>query len=231
MLKEIHNSKMLNQYLKETNFLANFSFPIEQDVRLYRSEPGEKIFENYGQNDKILYMVRGRAKIGYSLDNGENTLIDFPSAPFLFGEKELLGPNSITLAVTALDQCDLIGFPFEPYRQQLLTDCRFLLFLVLCLHKKESEKADAITRNASNTLEERLAYHLLVHNLNGLFTDSISDTALYLGVTYRHIRRVFNRFLENNFIQKNERGYFITNYAALEEQSRHIHCFIDQDAL
>ena len=215
-MKEYDNLHLKNQYLKKTHFLSHFSFPIEDHVKLYRAEKGELIFEDYGTNDKILFLVSGRAKLCHTLENGERTLLAFSKAPELFGEMELFGYGDLTKELRAISRCDLLGFSFLPHKKQLLNDPKFLLFTSICLANKERQKSLDLTRNSCYPLDERFAHHIISTYPDGVISDSLSDTAQYLGAAYRHLLRVVNEFCVKGYLIKKKSDYVVANVQALQ---------------
>lgn len=216
-MKEVKDPALLKRYMDETDFRSHFSFPIDPMVKLFRAECGETIFEDYGINRSLVYMISGRAKLSHTLANGETTLIDCSQAPILFGDMEFLGLGNYTYEVRALQRCELLCIPLENTQDRLLKDPKFLLFLSLCLAQKERQKSRDLIRNSIYPLADRLAHYMIATCKNDFFSDSISDTAHYLGGTTRHLQRVVSDFIREGYLAKKKHGYQIINKEALRK--------------
>lgn len=222
-MKELTNTALIQKYLRETGFQEYFSFPIQSYLKLYRVESEEYIFSNYGINTNLVYLVNGLTKLTRSLRGGERSIIDFPTAPFLFGEMELFTKNYRTIECRAITRCDYFVMPFLPIKSQLLSDCKFLNFVCSRLAAKERQKTDLMIFNSIYPLQERFAFHLLNWATeDGLYRISPTDTAIHLGCTERHLLRVISHFIQNGYMKKAPRGYQILNSEALEQLSSNV---------
>lgn len=215
-MREVKDKALLQKYIEQSDFAAQFSFPVSELARLYFASAGEDILRE-GEPDiaTLYYLAKGRAKLRASLPNGKASLLDFPKAPCFIGEMELLGIRGETLEVRALEQCWLLALPVRECRERLLSDCIFLRSMCRYLGEKEFRKTVAITRAQGYPLVNRLADFVITASSGGFYREKNIDASEYLGVSYRHLQQVLGDFVSMGYLERAERGYRIANAAAL----------------
>ena len=78
----------------------------EFDIRPFTTkavfESGSHILQEGSEPEHLYYLVKGRAKLFLSHENGRVSLISFLDAPCFIGEIELLGAQAAARGVTAI---------------------------------------------------------------------------------------------------------------------------------
>ena len=90
-----------------------------------------------------------------------------------------------------------------------MNDVRFLKALCSYLGSKAAKNADNFSRNQSCSLSVRLAGFVLLTQQNGFYREMHTETAEYLGVTYRHLLYVISDFVKQGILRKTAQGYQI----------------------
>ena len=78
------------------------------------------------------------------------------------------------------------------------------------------------TQNQAYPLENRLASFILLSSDNDFYKEKHTEVCEYLGVSYRHLLFVLAQFTENGYLTKQNRGYFLSNRAQLQQLAAEI---------
>ena len=195
----------------------------EFDIRPFTTkavfESGSHILQEGSEPEHLYYLVKGRAKLFLSHENGRVSLISFLDAPCFIGEIELLGAQAAARGVTAITRCECYAIRIDGCKDQLLKDTTFLRYLCLFLSKKSVDHTNNFTKNLCYSLETRLANFILMTSHNGIYREKHTEVAEYLGVTYRHLLYVLAKFVKSGILEKSEQGYVIKNKSALRKIS------------
>lgn len=216
---------MKTERLKESDFNEHFvikdifSFDICSDIEVHSFDAGEDILMENERPFWLYYLVKGRAKLYLTHDNGRITLINFLAAPCFIGEMELLDENKRSDGVKAITECVCFAIPVRQYKDKLLQDTKFLRYLCCFLSEKAIGNTANYSRNQAFPLRNRLASFILETSVNGIYREQHTEVAEYLGVTYRHLLYVISEFVQNGLLVKTNSGYLITDIKALRNIS------------
>lgn len=210
-MKEIKNDILKQKLIDESNYKERFSIDVLPDTLLFHIAAGEYIIEEGQSPAWLFYLARGRAKLYATLPNGRVSLIDFFGAPCFIGEIELVDINHDARAVQAIEECWCLALPMKLSRPRLLNDVTFLRNLCVALSKKNYRNIVSLTQNQSFPLINRLAAFILLTQHGDLYHEKHTQTAEYMGVSYRHLLYVFAQFIQDGLITKRQSGYVITD--------------------
>ena len=181
-------------------------FP-DVEVRDYRR--GEYLCQQGCPLEHLLFVVEGKVKV-CSVSPADKTLLFCYNGPgTIVGEVELMtgGCASTTLRATGPVRC--LAIPLCKYREKLRGNIVFMNCIALMM-------ARIVTRNSINDsfnilapLDTRLRAYIARSSENGLFTAKLTETAEYLGVSYRHLLRTMNELCSKGALQKETGGYRI----------------------
>ena len=177
-----------------------FSFDITPYASPVRYPSGTVIFPEWQKATQLLYLEEGKARCTMSHENGAVTILDFVEGPCFLGEMELLGVQKVTSGVTARTDCAGWMIRLEECREEMLNDPVFLR--QLCIF--------------SNEKAIRVATFLLQSQRQGLYCEPHTQTAAYLGVSYRHLLSVLSDFVKGGLLRKTPAGYAILRPEGLE---------------
>ena len=171
---------------------------------------------------ELTYILSGRVKIVRSLSNGKEHILEMPQQPQLLGDIELMTNQPAGSSVIALEDVQAVQLPLNN-KEALLKDPVFLYQigrnLAMALHKQ----GITASTNASYSVKERLATHILNSEEENIFQLSPSILASRFGTSYRHVQRVIKQFIDQRIIEKEA----FKTYRILERQTLEKLAFID----
>lgn len=155
------------------------------------------------------YLIRGKAKTSLVHENGRRSIIQFVEPNEFIGELSLIDVEKQPKDVVAISECVCISVAFADTKAILLKDDKFLLTLSRYIGKKLLKRTWYYTKNQNYELKNRLAAHLLMFAYKGVYHEKHTETAEFLGVSYRHLLHTFKIFQEEGLIIKQNKGYRI----------------------
>lgn len=171
---------------------------------------------------ELTYILSGRVKIVRSLSNGKEHILEMLHQPQLLGDVELMTNQLAGSSVIALEDVQAVQLPLND-KESLLEDPVFLYQigrnLAMALHKQ----GITASTNASYSVKERLATHILNSEEENIFQLSPSILASRFGTSYRHVQRVIKQFIDQGIIEKEA----FKTYRILERQNLEKLAFID----
>ena len=171
---------------------------------------------------ELTYILSGKVKIVRSLFNGKEHILEMLNQPQIFGDVELMTNQPAGSSVIALEEVQAVQLPLNN-KEELLKDPVFLYQighnLAMALHKQ----GITASTNASYSVKERLATHMLSIEEEGVFQLSPSILAASFGTSYRHVQRVIKQFIDQGIIGKEA----FKTYRILQRQTLEKLAFID----
>lgn len=104
----------------------------------------------------------------------------------------------------------------EECREEMLNDPVFLRQLCIFSNEKAICVTSTAACNQMYPLKNRLATFLLQSQRQGLYCEPHTQTAAYLGVSYRHLLSVLSDFVKGGLLRKTPAGYAILRPEGLE---------------
>lgn len=216
-MKKLRNLALTQQFMEESGYLEQFSFDATTDTQLFFIPANVYIIKEGQTPDYLFYLVKGKAKLYDTLANGKVALIDFFSPPCFIGEMELVDETQTAFSVQAIEDCWCLALPRQKYQQQLLTDALFLKKLCIYFVKKNYRNIKSSTQNQGTPLPQRLAAFILLTQHEGIYCEKHTQTAEYLGVSYRHLLYVIAQFVETGYLKKEQRHYVLQDPEKLRQ--------------
>lgn len=204
-------------YIEQYPISQYFSFDITPFIQVYEFEKGEFIFHEHSFPDYLYYMVEGKAKLYVTHKNGKVSLIDFLTSPTFMGEMELLNAERYSKGIQTVTKSICFAIAIREVKDKLLADPVFLKMLCLFLSQKATNATAKYTQNQAYPLENRLASFILLSSDQQFYKEKHTEVCEYLGVSYRHLLFVLAQFNKAGYLTKQNRGYQLTNRAALEK--------------
>ena len=171
---------------------------------------------------ELTYILSGKVKIVRSLFNGKEHILETLNQPQILGDVELMTNQPAGSSVIALEEVQAVQLPLNN-KEELLKDPVFLYQighnLAMALHKQ----GITASTNASYSVKERLATHMLSIEEEGVFQLSPSILAASFGTSYRHVQRVIKQFIDQGIIEKEA----FKTYRILEKKTLEKLAFID----
>ncbi|WP_058911906.1 transcriptional regulator YeiL [Entomohabitans teleogrylli] len=219
-MKEIQNDNLKQQLISQSGYTEHFSFDVAPETRLFHIMAGDYIVKEGTAPAWLFYLARGRSRLYVTLANGRVSLVDFFGAPCFIGEIELVDEYHQPRAVQAIEECWCLALPVKPFRTQLLNDVLFLRNLCVSLSRKNYRNIVSLTQNQSFPLINRLAAYILLTQQDDLYHEKHTQTAEYMGVSYRHLLYVLAQFTRDRILLKQKAGYVISNKKVLTALAR-----------
>lgn len=218
----ILSEPMRTNYLSQHPIQPIFSFPIHELIQVHQFERGEYIIQEGCFPTYLYYLIEGKAKIYFTHQNGKVSLINFIEPGTFIGEMELLHESYYSKGIQTATKATCFAIPVHLCKEQLLQDATFLRYLCTFLGNKATTMAAKYTQSLAFPLENRLAEFILLSADNDFYKEKHKEVCEYLGVSYRHLLHVFAQFIEAGYIQKQNRGYIITNPLQLQKLAMNI---------
>jgi CRP/FNR family putative post-exponential-phase nitrogen-starvation transcriptional regulator len=219
-MKTITDPHVLRDYTTRFPIDALFGFDIRPYLELVRFSSEELLMQEGACVDRLLYLLEGRTKLFITNPNGRVLLLDFLNAPCFIGEMELIGAQEFSDGVAAVTSCTCYLIHVDKCRAKLLNDAQFLRSVCLLVSKRSIEECLAFSRSLSYPLKNRLAGFILMAAHHSVYSEKHTETAEYLGVTYRHLLYVLAEFVDEGILKRTKQGYQITDMEALKKLSR-----------
>lgn len=216
-MKQICPTSLLEDYLDRYSFDSLYGFDIRPYTSLVRFDPEDVILQEGSEPDQLYFLVSGRAKLYITHKSGAVTLINFLEAPCFIGEMELVNTQSSYHGVTALSTCFCLSVTVSSCRERLLNDVVFLRNLCGFLSRKTLDDVQNYSRNQAYPLKSRLAAFILLTSNHGVYRERHTETAAYLGVSYRHLLYVLAEFVKEGILEKTPHGYWIVQETELRK--------------
>lgn len=184
-----------------TNILA--------DARVEAFDAGEKIVGAHNKITSLRFLVQGKAKICLVHENGRASILDFIGSGDYIGELSFLEIETQPKDVIAISACICLCFPFSLTQDILTKDAAFLFSLNQYLGKKMLKRSWFHAKSQNYELKDRLAAYILRSETGGVYKEKHTETAEFLGVSYRHLLYTLQQFQQEGLLVKNAKGYKI----------------------
>ena len=171
---------------------------------------------------ELTYILSGKVKIVRSLFNGKEHILEMLNQPQIFGDVELMTNQPAGSSVIALEEVQAVQLPLNN-KEELLKDSVFLYQIGHNLEMALHKQGITASTNASYSVKERLATHMLSIEEEGVFQLSPSILAASFGTSYRHVQRVIKQFIDQGIIEKEA----FKTYRILQRQTLEKLAFID----
>ena len=139
---------------------------------------------------------------------------DLDGAPI--GDQELLlGRNTALNTVSARVPTVCISLPWDNAYLQLQQSVRFSNILAYAAVAKLTSLQNNYRTVALKSGEARLCGYLLHSAADGVFRETLTETASTVGISYRQLQRIMQKLCAAGLLQKQQNGYLLTDKAAL----------------
>lgn len=182
---------------------------IYNEMQVEEFSPKEKIIFFNKTVDKLFYLTDGKAKINMVHEDGKSSIVQFLQSGDFIGELTLIGVEKQPKDVIAISKCVCITIPLAKARKELLRNEQFLLYLNKYLGGKLLKRTEFFARNQSYELKNRLAAYILLTESDGIYNEKHTETAEFLGISYRHLLFTLKKFQEQGLLFKLKKGYKI----------------------
>ncbi|MFD5259487.1 Crp/Fnr family transcriptional regulator [Bacillus wiedmannii] len=228
-----NRSDLIIHYLKTNKTLEAFSeidtahFQLNH-FQLIHFEKGELICNIDDEMDRLYFVVKGKVKVYTITPEGKKLILRFINPLAVVGDIEFIQNSKAHNAVEACSEVVAISISHMVIRNKLLQHPKLMNFLLenIANTLKISTRFTAI--NLLYPVEVRVASYLLSISTdsNGdmykedLDATSVSSIADFIGVSYRHVIRVLQKFYKEKLIEKNNGVIVIKDFLRMKEVAK-----------
>lgn len=175
-----------------------------------------------GEELTCLYIIiDGKAKVLAATPDGKNLILSYVLSEGIVGDIEFMtGETEATASVIAVTETVCIKVPFQG--TDLKGNVTFLNRIGEGLAKALRESSRRQVAGALLSGEERLAAYILDTTSGEIFQDKMTDVSHSVGLSYRHMYRILEKFCREGILKKEEKGYRILSRDRLEERGRDV---------
>ncbi|MBR5316206.1 MAG: transcriptional regulator YeiL [Firmicutes bacterium] len=216
---KVKDPRKREQYMKKYPVHEYFSGKISQYLELHTFKEGEFICEERKAPDHLYFILEGKVKLSLIHQDGSVTLVQYYEPGDILGELELLGMRDQSQSIQAVGAVVCFALPIVQCKDILMSDVKFLQTLCRLVAGKMQRGVNKLVEMQSFSLENRLAAYLLQKEEEvgrGQWMQvKLTDLALYLGASYRHLSRVMKTFDEEGWIQKERTRIMVVQHSVL----------------
>ncbi len=217
-MKKMNDRKKIIEYIEKCKMYGVIKDKFIDDLVLHCYSKGEIIW-NMSDDYKYLYfLVEGRILVHLNSYSGKEMYLDFGDPIEVLGYIEFINSSCVFSNVTAVNKCFLIGLPREIIGENAHKNPEFYELVSKYLGDTLIKTSKKYTSNILYSIKERIATYIDSLSWN---EDEINlprkKTALSLGVSERHLRRVLNDLVVEGAIEKEGRKIFIKDRKKLKE--------------
>lgn len=207
----------LEQYWKQLEDfgLERSDYP---DARLRQYRRGEFLCRQGCPMEELLFVVEGRVKVCAVTPADKTLLFCYNGPGTLVGEVELMTGEAVTTSLQADGTVRCVALPMKKYAASLRGNIRFMNRVAHMLAQIVARNAVNDTFNILAPLEARLRAYIAHSQRQGVFAGRLTETAEYLGVSYRHLLRTMNDLCARGILEKTRGGYRILQPLELDRE-------------
>ncbi|MDQ0879394.1 Crp/Fnr family transcriptional regulator [Peribacillus sp. V2I11] len=228
-MKEIMDSENLNHYLKVHQLENIFNGALMPYLSLYQVESGECICSQGDRVNYLYVLVKGKVKVYTTSAEGKNLILSFKTPLEVIGDIEYIQGIDIINTVEAVSDVYVIGIHHQWLKKYAEGQPAFLQFLLRVITQKFYVKSKSLSFNLMHPVEVRLASYLLSVSFDEtnaqitgrLNTDSLKDTANFIGTSYRHLNRVILQLCRDGLIDRSAGFIQVKDWEGLKALSSH----------
>ncbi len=179
-------------------------------------EAGEDIIYFHKPLERLRFLIEGRAKILMLHENGAQSILHFVHPGEYLGELTFLEIEKEHRNVQAITPCIFVSVEMEEAGRILKKDPDFLFELGQFVGEKMLERTHFSSKSQTYELKNRLASYILTTQHKGIYKEKHTETAEYLGVSYRHLLYTIKNFMDEGILTKLDKGYGIQEEALYE---------------
>ncbi|PEC90391.1 hypothetical protein CON02_12900 [Bacillus cereus] len=221
-------SGLITHYLKTNKTLEVFSEIDTAYFQLNHFEKDELICNIDDEMDRLYFVVKGKVKVYTITSEGKKLILRFINPLAIVGDIELIQNSKAHNVAEACSDVVAISISNTVIRNKLLHDPIFMKFLLENIANTLKISTRFTALNLLYPVEVRVASYLLSISTdsNGnmykgdLDATSVTSIADFIGVSYRHVIRVLQRFYNEKLIEKSNGVIVIKDFSRMKEVAK-----------
>lgn len=210
--KNMAEKRTSEQILEQSGFLSQFSFDIRPYARIREYEKDEAIIVSTSNLTRILYLIKGTAKLYSQHKNGRQSLINFFTPPSFLGVPELFEESKQPYPLVAQTRCRFIEVDTTRCRARLLQDALFLRFCCSMALKQNAAQNLRYMNLTAYPCRNNFAASLLLLQNDGILSVKYVELAEYLAISYRHLMHLISELCSEGIVERVPRGLRILDW-------------------
>ena len=183
-------------------------------------EKGEFLSHAGEPMDCIYFVISGKAKVFLNLSSGKQLLLAYFTSKGIIGDIELMTnkPTNYT-TVQAVTEFACIALPLNLYADSLKSNNAFVNYIAIELAEKLTQR---VVNGAITTLqpvESRVCAYISQTASNGFFYEQLTDVAVVVGASYRHLLRCLGKLCKDGVLVKEAQGFLIADQRRLDSKA------------
>ncbi|MEG0254607.1 MAG: cyclic nucleotide-binding domain-containing protein [Vagococcus sp.] len=170
---------------------------------------GEFITKEGGHLNHLYFIIKGRAKVVATQDNGKRIILQFLAVDDLIGDLTVIQAEDEIKDVIAMGKTICLGIPIKIVEEMLITNNDFLFYLSHYIGTKLLLRMDHFKEQQTQEVKVRLAKLLIEIAVNDEYHEKHTEIAEYLGVSYRHFMHTFKQLKDEGMVEKKSNHYMI----------------------
>ncbi|PER21991.1 hypothetical protein CN490_26830 [Bacillus cereus] len=227
-MKMEQRSDLITRYLETNKMLEIFSEIDTAYFQLNHFEKGELICNIDDEMDRLYFVVKGKVKVYTITPEGKKLILRFINPLAVVGDIEFIQNSKAHNVVEACSDVVAISISHTIIRNKLLQDPILMNFLLENIANTLKISTRFTALNLLYPVEVRVASYLLSISTdsNGnmykedLDATSVSSIADFIGVSYRHVIRVLQKFYKEKLIEKNNGVIVIKDFFRMKEVAK-----------
>jgi CRP-like cAMP-binding protein len=221
-MKLLNNPHLLKKYINLYNIDLFFSQDLTEHMSLYKVKKGEHLLSTSEEVTHFFFLVSGGVKIVLNLENGNTLLITYSTPLEMLGEMEILDNPYSKYDVIATEDSIVIAIPRKTFSKLIENDPVFWKRLYSSTLNKLQSTINTKIISSAYSLEHVLANYLITHTTEKddiILVENVnfSELAQLLGTSYRHLNRIFKKFIELKILKKDGKNIVILDYDKLSD--------------
>ncbi|WP_379152594.1 Crp/Fnr family transcriptional regulator [Paenibacillus sp. sgz5001063] len=222
-MKEILDSEQVQGYIAAHDLESILNEPLKEHMHLYSFEQGEHICSKGDPSEYLYILVKGKLKIYTTTPEGKTLIISFKTPLELIGDVEYIQNTERLNTVEAVSPVYMLGIEYRWLNRYGKDHPPLLQFLLEIITQKFYRKSNFLSLNLMHPVEVRLASYLLSisfdesdPNFTGqLNTINLTDTANFIGTSYRHLNRIIQKLSLEGLIERSNGHILVKDRAGL----------------
>ncbi|MGE1127137.1 Crp/Fnr family transcriptional regulator [Bacillus wiedmannii] len=223
-----NRSDLIIHYLKTNKMFEIFSEIDTAYFQVNHFDKGKFICNIDDTMDRLYFVVKGKVKVYTITPEGKKLILRFINPLAVVGDIELIQNSKAHNVVEACSDVIAISISHAVIRNKLLHDPIFMNFLLENIANTLKISTRFTALNLLYPVEVRVASYLLSISTdsNGnmykkdLDATSISSIADFIGVSYRHVIRVLQKFYKEKLIEKKNGVIVIKDFFKMKEVAK-----------
>ncbi|OAK39020.1 Crp/Fnr family transcriptional regulator [Bacillus wiedmannii] len=223
-----NRSDLIIHYLETNKMLEIFSEIDTAYFQVNHFDKGKFICNIDDAMDRLYFVVKGKVKVYTITPEGKKLILRFINPLAVVGDIELIQNSKAHNVVEACSDVIAISISHAVIRNKLLHDPIFMNFLLENIANTLKISTRFTALNLLYPVEVRVASYLLSISTdsNGnmykkdLDATSISSIADFIGVSYRHVIRVLQKFYKEKLIEKRNGVIVIKDFFKMKEVAK-----------